>query len=63
MKNAALLAFALLLGSAAMATPSFAASGSEPTTSATEPTKAKPAKHHKQHHSMNLKAHKHHKTA
>ncbi len=63
MKNAVLLACALLVGSAAMVTQSFAASGSEPAASATEPMKAKPVKHHKQRHSLNLKAHKTHKAA
>ncbi len=63
MKNAVLLARALLVGTAAMATPSFAASRSEPAASATEPTKTKPLKHHKQRHSLNLKAHKTYKAA
>ncbi len=63
MKNTALLACALLVGSAAMATPSFAASGSEPAATATEPLKTKPVKHHNQRHSFNFKAHKTHKPA
>ncbi len=61
--NAVLLACTLLIGSAAMATPSFAASGSEPAASAAEPMKAKPVKHHKQRHSLNIKMHKTHKAA
>ncbi len=63
MKNAVLFACALLVGAAAIATPSFAASGSEPAASATEPMKAKTVKHHKQRHSLNLKAHRTHKAA
>ncbi len=63
MKNAVLLACALLIGSATMATPSLAASSSELAASATEPMKAKPVRHHKQRHSLDLKAHKTHQAA
>lgn len=63
MKNAILLVCALFVGSAAMATSSFAASGSEPAAAATESMKTKPVKHHKQRHSLNIRAHKSHKAA
>lgn len=63
MKNAAVFALALLVSSSAMAQSSFAAADPEPTATASEPMKTKPAKkpHHKhQRHSVNIKAHKAH---
>jgi hypothetical protein len=64
MKKAVLFAFALIISVAGLAQPSFAAASTEPSTTATEPMKAKPAKHksHKhERHTSNTKAHKAHR--
>ncbi len=63
MKKATLFATALIISAAGLAQPSFAAQNEEPSAAATEPMKAKPAKHksHKhERHTANTKAHKAH---
>lgn len=64
MKKAVLFAFALIVSAAGLAQPSFAAQKEEPSAAATEPMKAKPAKHksHKhERHTSNTKAHNAHR--